>query len=110
MNRRTLMTSALCALGAGQLPFPAWTGAAQAQDKVWRHGISLFDDLKYPTGFKQFDYVNAAAPKGGAVREIAVGTFDNLNYVVAGVKGSLAAGIDLIYETLLVSSLDEVSS
>jgi microcin C transport system substrate-binding protein len=104
------MTSALCALGAGQLPFPAWTGAAQAQDKVWRHGISLFDDLKYPTGFKQFDYVNAAAPKGGAVREIAVGTFDNLNYVVAGVKGSLAAGIDLIYETLLVSALDEVSS
>jgi microcin C transport system substrate-binding protein len=104
------MTSALCALGAGQLPFPAWAGAAQAQDKVWRHGISLFDDLKYPTGFKQFDYVNAAAPKGGAVREIAVGTFDNLNYVVAGVKGSLAAGIDLIYETLLVSALDEVSS
>jgi microcin C transport system substrate-binding protein len=30
--------------------------------------------------------------------------------VVADVKGSLAAGIDLIYETLLVSSLDEVSS
>ena len=110
MNRRTLLISALCALGAGRLPFPAWTGAAQAQDKVWRHGISLFDDLKYPTGFKQFDYVNAAAPKGGAVREIAVGTFDNLNYVVAGVKGSLAAGIDLIYETLLVSALDEVSS
>ena len=110
MNRRTLLISALCALGAGRLPFPAWTGAAQAQDKVWRHGISLFDDLKYPTGFKHFDYVNAAAPKGGAVREIAVGTFDNLNYVVAGVKGSLAAGIDLIYETLLVSALDEVSS
>jgi microcin C transport system substrate-binding protein len=110
VNRRTLLISALCALGAGRLPFPAWTGAAQAQDKVWRHGISLFDDLKYPTGFKHFDYVNAAAPKGGAVREIAVGTFDNLNYVVAGVKGSLAAGIDLIYETLLVSALDEVSS
>jgi microcin C transport system substrate-binding protein len=30
--------------------------------------------------------------------------------VVAGVKGSLAAGIDLVYETLLVSSLDEISS
>ena len=30
--------------------------------------------------------------------------------MVAGVKGSLAAGVDLLYETLLVSSLDEVSS
>jgi hypothetical protein len=30
--------------------------------------------------------------------------------VVAGVKGSLAAGIDLINETLLVSSLDEIST
>ena len=30
--------------------------------------------------------------------------------MVAGVKGTLAAGIDLIYDTLAVSSLDEVSS
>ncbi len=111
MNRRTLLASALFALGAARLPLPAWIGPARAQEeKVWRHGISLFGDLKYPPGFKHFDYVNAAAPKGGAIREIAVGTYDNLNYVVAGVKGSLAAGIDLIYETLLVSALDEVST
>ena len=56
--------------------------------------MSLFGDLKYPPGFKQFDYVNANAPKGGAVREIALGTFDNFNMVIAGVKGTLAAGID----------------
>jgi microcin C transport system substrate-binding protein len=110
VNRRTLVTSALCALGAGRLPFPAWIGIARAEEKIWRHGISLFDDVKYPPGFKHFDYVNAAAPKGGAVREIAVGTYDNFNYVIAGVKGGLAAGIDLIYETLLVSALDEVST
>jgi len=30
--------------------------------------------------------------------------------VIAGLKGSLAAGVDLIYETLLVASLDEISS
>ena len=47
-----------------------------------------------PRRFKQFDYVNTNAPKGGAVRQIAFGTFDNFNLVVAGVKGSLAAGID----------------
>jgi ABC-type oligopeptide transport system substrate-binding subunit len=39
-------------------------------------------------GFKQFDYVNANAPKGGVARQIAIGTFDNFNMVVAGVKGA----------------------
>ena len=41
---------------------------------------------------------------------IVLGTFDNFNSVVVGVKGTLAFGIDMIYNTLLVSSLDEVSS
>ena len=35
------------------------------EDKVWRHGTSDFGDLKYPAGFKQFDYVNPDVPKGG---------------------------------------------
>ena len=41
---------------------------------------------------------------------IAFGTFDNFNLVVGGVKGSLAAGIDQIYDTLMASALDEVST
>jgi microcin C transport system substrate-binding protein len=94
---------------ASRLPLPAWITPARAEEKTWRHGISLFGELKYPAGFKQFDYVNASAPKAGMARQIAVGTFDNFNIVVAGVKGSLAAGSDLIYETLSVASLDEVS-
>ena len=72
--------------------------------------MSSFGDLKHPAGFTQFEYVNADAPKGGTARDAASGTFDNFNRVVAGVKGSLAVGIDLIYETLLVSSLDEVAT
>ncbi|HXW47864.1 MAG TPA: extracellular solute-binding protein [Xanthobacteraceae bacterium] len=83
---------------------------AQQQEKDWRHGLSLYGDLKYPAGFKQFEYVNAQAPKAGTARQIALGTFDNFNTAIAGVKGSLAAGINLIYETLLLSSLDEVSA
>ncbi|MGA7431829.1 MAG: extracellular solute-binding protein [Xanthobacteraceae bacterium] len=83
---------------------------APAQDKVWRHGTSEFGDLKYPAGFKQFDYVNAKAPKGGVVRQSAVGTFDNFNPVIADVKGSLAAGVGIVYESLTVASLDEASS
>jgi microcin C transport system substrate-binding protein len=110
VNRRSLLTSALVALAAPRLPFPLGSEPAQAQGKVWRHGLSLFGDLKYPAGFKQFDYVNATAPKGGAVRQIAIGTYDNFNVVVAGVKGALATGIDSIYDTLLTPALDEVST
>ena len=114
MNRRSLLTSALLMLAARWLPLPDWMSRAEAQEKtaslVWRHGVSLFGDLKYPSGFKQFDYVNAKAPKGGTACQIALGPFDNFNMVVAGVKGSLVQGIDLIYETLFVPALDEVSS
>jgi microcin C transport system substrate-binding protein len=53
--------------------------------------------------------VNVNAPKTGIARQIALGTYDNFNLVLAGVKGTLAAGIDLIYDTLLVPALDEVS-
>jgi microcin C transport system substrate-binding protein len=110
VDRRTFLTSALVALGAGRLPLPAWIRPALAEEKVWRHGVSLFGDVKYPAGFAHFDYVNAAAPKAGAVREAAVGTFDNFNMVVAGIKGTLAIGITSIYDTLLTSAQDEVST
>ncbi len=110
MNRRSLLTSALLALVARRLPLPAAVLPARAQEPGWRHGVSLFGDLKYPPGFKQFDYVNAAAPKGGTARQIALGTFDNFNVAVAGVKGTLATGIDVIYDTLLAPALDEVST
>ncbi|HEU4805755.1 MAG TPA: extracellular solute-binding protein [Nitrobacter sp.] len=76
----------------------------------WRHGLSLFGDVKYPEGFKHFDYVNPVAPKGGTVRQIALGTFDNFNPVVSGVKGSIALEAELIYESLTTPSLDEVAT
>ena len=112
MNRRSLLTSALSLLAARWLPLPAWTSRAEAQaaGPAWRHGLSPFGELKYPAGFKQFDYVNANAPKGGSACQIGLGPFDNFNMVIAGVKGSLALGIDLVYQTLFVPSLDEVSS
>src|SRR5262249_12997118 len=67
-------------------------------------------ELKYPAGFKQFDYVNPSAPKTGAASQIALGTFDNFNPVVSGVKGTLVQGIDFVFDTLLTSALDEVAS
>jgi microcin C transport system substrate-binding protein len=97
---------------------PFFGGAANAQERDlagnaerdWKHGLSLFGELKYPAGFKHFDYVNPKAPKGGAVRMIAFGTFDNFNEVVSGLKGSIAMGVGMISDTLAVSSLDEVST
>ncbi len=84
--------------------------AAAADAAAWRHGLSLFGDLKYPADFRHFDYVNPAAPKGGTVRQVAVGTFDNFNPVPAGVKGNLVEGTELMYDALMTSSLDEPSS
>jgi microcin C transport system substrate-binding protein len=84
--------------------------SAQAASTVWRHGTAPYGDLKYPPGFDHFEYVNANAPKGGIARQIAVGTFDSFNMVVAGIKGNVAIGIALIYDTLLAQSLDEVST
>jgi len=110
VNRRSLLKSTLVALAAQRLPLPLWTSRAEAAGPAWRHGVSAFGELKYPSGFKQFDYVKANAPKGGAARQIAIGTFDNFNTVVAGIKGALVLGIELNYDTLLVPALDEVSS
>ena len=87
---------------------------AQAQtstsELVWRPGLSLFGDLKYSTGFKRFDYVNPDAPKGGLVRQSVSGSFDNFNIVINGLKGAIALGVGLIYETLMTESYDEESS
>ncbi|MEN9754813.1 MAG: hypothetical protein RLZ07_1195 [Pseudomonadota bacterium] len=81
-----------------------------ATELQWRHGLSLMGEPKYKADFKHYDYVNPQAPKGGVVRMAATGAFDNFNLAVAGVKGQLGAGIGLLYNTLLTSSLDEVST
>jgi microcin C transport system substrate-binding protein len=84
--------------------------AQSAAELPWLHALSLFGDIKYPAGFKRFDYVNPDAPKGGVVRELEIGTFDNFNIVVAGFKGSIAGAVGLIYQSLTNPSLDEVST
>jgi microcin C transport system substrate-binding protein len=86
-------------------------GSAQAQPApAWRHALSLFGDIKYPADFKRFDYVNPDAPKGGLARQISIGTFDNFNLAVAGVKGNIAPAVGLLYETLMARSQDEATT
>ena len=114
LTRRSLIHSTAVALASpalGSLGLGALGGkTAAAQSEVWRHGLSLFGEPKYPPNFKHYDYVNPTAPQGGVVRQIAFGTFDNFNTVVAGVKGSMAMGTELANESLMTSALDEVST
>ena len=86
-------------------PFAA---SVHAQDGDWKHGSSLFGDVKYPADFAHFDYVNPDAPKGGTFRQAAIGTFDTLNPF--NIKGTPAAGAALIYDSLMTNSMDEPSS
>src|SRR5215475_135737 len=113
LTRRAILRTGAIALAAPAmrgLPDLPLVTPARAEEPAWRHGLSLFGDLKYPAGFKNFEYVNPTAPKGGIVRLGTIGTFDNFNRMVAGVKGVFAAGATLINETLMAPALDEVST
>jgi len=104
MRRILTTTLAFAALSASGIAFEA-----KAQEDVWLHATSLVEEKpKYPADFKKFDYVFAEAPKGGLVRLSDTGSFDSLNFVPP--KGSMPSGLGLIYDTLMTSSLDEVST
>jgi microcin C transport system substrate-binding protein len=112
-RRHLLQSGAIAAFApalgsaAGVTPVDRAQAATTAGEPAWRHALSLFGDVKYPADFQHFDYVNPNAPRGGVVRQISVGTFDNFNVAVSGVKGTIAPAVGLIYETLTTGSLDE---
>ncbi len=76
-----------------------------ASDENYEHAISVFNEIKYKNNFKHFDYVNPNAPKKGVIKLAERGTFDSLNQFI--LKGLPAIGLDNIYDSLLVTSLDE---
>lgn len=69
------------------------------------HAIAMHGTPKYGADFKNFDYVNPNAPKGGVLRQATFGSFDTFNPFV--IKGNAAAGTGLVFETLMSSSMDE---
>jgi microcin C transport system substrate-binding protein len=82
-----------------------FAGAAAAAP---RGAIALYGDLKYQPGFTHFDYANPDAPKGGAVKLNAIGTYDTFNpFTLKGVK---ADGLGYLFDTLMVASADEPDS
>jgi microcin C transport system substrate-binding protein len=115
-RRQLLQTSAFAAMtptlaGMSALsPAHAQSASGLPAGVSWRHALSLFGDIKYPADFKRFDYVNPDAPKGGVARMISIGTFDNFNIAVSGIKGSLAPAAAMIYEALMARSQDEITT
>jgi microcin C transport system substrate-binding protein len=103
LSSSTGLGFALAALALLTLP-----PLAAAQESNWKHGLSLMGSPKYPADFKHFDYVNPNAPKGGLVRFGQDGSFDSFNFVIP--RGTAAAGITYIYDTLMTNSLDEVAT
>ena len=100
----TLFRLAAAALFAFLVSVPA-----QAEDApVHHHALSLIGEPKYPADFTHFDFVNPDAPKGGNVRMADIGSFDSLNPVLY--RGEPAAGLSLVYESLMADSLDEPST
>lgn len=73
------------------------------------HAYGQFGDVKYAPNFKNFDYVNPMAPKGGElvlVPPSRQSSFDKFNPFT--LKGSAAPGLtNLVFESLLTGTLDE---
>jgi microcin C transport system substrate-binding protein len=83
--------------------------AASASDELTKHhALSLIHKPAYGPDFTHFDWVNPNAPKGGRLRQWAMGTFDTLNPFP--VKGNAAVGLTLIYDKLMINSPDEATT
>ena len=108
MRRQKLSSLLGCGFAAALAASFFAVPSSPAQEGGWKHGLSLMGEPRYPADFKHFSYVNPNAPKGGFVRFGQDGTFDNFNFVIP--RGTAAAGITNIYDTLMTSSLDEVAT
>lgn len=103
MKRRSFLTSTA---GAAALPLFTLPEAARAQQVApGGYGVGVLDTPALPSGFTHFPYVNPQAPKGGAVTFSAIGGFDSFNPYI--IRGTPAADVNLIWDTLLKQSDDE---
>ena len=69
------------------------------------HGMSVFGELAEKADFKSFAYVRPDAPKGGIVSQESYGPFNSLNPFI--LAGDAPEGVEIVYDSLLTSSLDE---
>lgn len=111
MTRRGVLAG-----GGAALALSAVTPLAWAAGRQGLHGLSIFGELKYPAGFKQFDYVNADAPKGGRmnfqpsywVYNQSTQTFNTLNSFV--LTGDAPPRMEMTFDSLMAGAEDEPNS
>ena len=92
---------------AGIAALTVFGGMTPLAAEEFRHGLSVFGDLKYPADFKHFDYVNPDAPKGGRFSTYGgpLNSFDSFNPFI--LKGDAASGLSMLFDTLMERSGDE---
>ena len=71
-----------------------------------QYSTSLEADPIYPPDFKQWNYVNPNAPKGGELRGWTLGTFDSVNPFISAGR---PAGCGCV-ESLMTGNADEHST
>jgi len=69
------------------------------------HGIAMHGEPKYNDNFLNVDYIDLKSLKGGSIVRSAIGSYDSFNPFI--LKGTSAAGIGGLYETLTTGSSDE---
>ena len=82
--------------------------SAQSEAAERRHGLSAFGELKYEAEFKNFDYVNPDAPKGGRLATMptsSINTFNHFNGFI--LRGDPAEGVGFLFDTLMARAQDE---
>lgn len=83
--------------------------ATEEEPVQFRHGISLIHELKYPAGFRGFDYMNPDAPKGGVLRLSTDAPIRNFSDVWDE-DVVPAPGMNRTYDYLLHRAGDELGS
>jgi microcin C transport system substrate-binding protein len=106
MQRRAIVSATLAAPLLAALPAARRASARAGSTRT--HALSLLGEPRYKPGFTHFSYVNPDAPKGGEVALAAIGSFDSFNPFI--VRGVAAAGVSMIWMTLLKGSQDEAST
>lgn len=107
MRRRTFLTAAPLTCVAARFA-RAETSREPAAGATRTYVITMLDKPGLPADFSNFPFVNPSAPKGGEVALAAIGTFDSFNGFI--VRGTAAADLSRVYDTLLRNNADEPST
>ncbi len=88
------LAASLAVAATVEAPADSPPAASDAVLGVWTHAYASFGQPKYPRGFDHFDYVDPAAPKGGALylrNPDRRSSFDKFNAFTT--KGAAPAGM-----------------